>query len=516
MQTKFTASQDRELLERYESLPISYLLRYSILKGIESGAEVLGEIQGREQVKQDVLRALLSGAQPYLVSEEGTGKTRLARSVSKLLGPVPKIKGCPYNDDPKWPKDRMCPRCRASADPVRDFGIEWISGPERFSRIQGNEYTNEAKLLGLKDIQAIAKGMSPNDPLAFAGTGVFRANRGVLFVDELPAIRTKVQVLLHPIIEEKKAILEEYNWEYPLDLLVVSTGNPEGFSHVNEVPRPLLDRLETIYMDLPDENVEFMIMMMERFGGKDGGGREEEFPADFPKIADVKRKVLAPWWILSLINKSVRQSRTCRWLDKKASIRGTTRAIDHTYSSTEIERRRVTRLGDVGAGLKLALRGRVQLRQDLVDFENPRETIRKIDELSEDLVRNALFDLGNDIAVTWDREPIEKEVQAMIGGPSEGWPEFVRDSAILRERLQEIENMGREKLRLEKLVADEDDVLLEAEKNPEVQEEYLMSAAEFILNVCIRKNWLYPQDLSDAAEVYIPREISWAQKGTWR
>ena len=139
--------------------------------------------------------------------------------------------------------------------------IEWIGGTDRFSRIQGNEYTNEAKLLGLKDIQAIAKGMSPKDPLSFAGTGVFRANRGVLFIDELPAIRTKVQVLLHPIIEEKKAILEEYNWEYPLDLLVVSTGNPEGFSHVNEVPRPLLDRLETIYMDLPEEDVEFAIMM---------------------------------------------------------------------------------------------------------------------------------------------------------------------------------------------------------------------------------------------------------------
>ena len=170
-----------------------------------------------------------------------------------MLLPVPRIKGCPYNDDPKWPKSRLCPRCRESANPVTEFGIEWISGAERFSRIQGNEYTNEAKLLGLKDIQAIARGMSPKDPLAFAGTGVFRANRGVLFIDELPAIRTKVQVLLHPIIEEKKAILEEYNWEYPLDLLVVSTGNPEGFSHVNEVPRPLLDRLETVYMDLPDE-----------------------------------------------------------------------------------------------------------------------------------------------------------------------------------------------------------------------------------------------------------------------
>jgi hypothetical protein len=31
----------------------------------------------------------------------------------------------------------------------------------------------------------------------------------------------------------------------------MATGNPEGFSHVNEVPRPLIDRLETIYLDLP-------------------------------------------------------------------------------------------------------------------------------------------------------------------------------------------------------------------------------------------------------------------------
>jgi Mg-chelatase subunit ChlI len=513
MPLSLTAQQNKELLERYQPLPVSYLLRYSILKRIERGGEVLEDIHGREQVKEDVMRALLSGSQPYLVSEEGTGKTRLARSISRLLFPVPRIKGCPYNDDPKWPKTRMCPRCRESADPVTQFGIEWVSGQERFSRIQGNEYTNEAKLLGLKDIQAIARGMSPQDPLAFVGTGVFRANRGVLFVDELPAIRTKVQVLLHPIIEEKKAILEEYNWEYPLDLLVVSTGNPEGFSHVNEVPRPLLDRLETIYMDLPDEEVEFAIMMMERFGARDGSSPEGPFPEEFPRMEDALRSVLAPWWMLSLINKSVRQSRTCRWLDKKASIRGTTRAIDHTYSSTEIEGRRVTRLRDVVAGLKLALRGRVQLRQDLVDFENPRETMRKIDELSEDLVRNGLLDLGNEIAGAWDRERMGEQVAAMIDLPREGWPDFIRGSLPLRETLQEIERMGSERFRLDRLVAEDEDVLRAAEKNSRVQEEYLISAAEFIANICAGKKWIYPQN---AGDMFIPKEISWAQKGAWK
>ena len=103
------ASQNRELLERYQSLPISYLLRYSILKRIERGEEVLGEIQGREQVKEDVVRALLSGAQPYLVSEEGTGKTRLARSISKLLGPVPRIRAVPTTTTPNGRRSACAP-----------------------------------------------------------------------------------------------------------------------------------------------------------------------------------------------------------------------------------------------------------------------------------------------------------------------------------------------------------------------------------------------------------------------
>ncbi len=513
MPMTFSEGKTSALLEKYHPVATSHLLRYAILGRIERGEDVIPDIQGRQQIKEDVVRALLSGTHPYLVSEEGTGKTRLARSITKLLLPVPRIKGCPYNDDPKWPKEMLCPRCRESKQPERDFGIEWITGEERFSRIQGNEYTNEAKLLGLKDIQAIARGMSPKDPLSFAGTGVFRANRGLLFVDELPAIRTKVQVLLHPIIEEKKAILEEYNWEYPLDLIVVATGNPEGFSHVNEVPRPLLDRLETIYMDLPDEDVEFFIMMNERFGMKNGDAREEERVIDFPDAADLGRKVYTPWWILSLINKAVRQSRTCRWLDRKASIRGTTRAIDHTYSTTEMERRRVPRLVDVSKGLKLALRGRVQLRQDLVDFENPRETMRKVDEISDDLLRNALLDLSNEITAGWKKEDVVKEAEAMVSLAPAQWADFLRRSSVLQERLVELEKRGREKYGLDGEGETSEDVLQAIGQDDKVRAEYLSSAAEFFANVCAVKKWIYLQDVE---EVFTPREVSWGQKGTWR
>jgi len=503
-----------ELLDRYHPVSLFQQLRYEVLKRIDRREDILPLIQGRRNVKDDVARALLSGAHPYLVSLEGTGKTRLARSVSGLLGPVPKIAGCPYHDDPKWPRESLCPRCRSSADPVKEFGVEWIAGGERFSRVQGNEYTNESKLLGLKDIQAIASGMSPVDPATFTGTGVFRANRGILFVDELPAIRTKVQVLLHPIIEERKAILEEYGWEYPLDLCVVATGNPEGFSHVNEVPRPLIDRLETIYMDLPDEDTEFAIMLGGRYRGADDGS-VAGLGIGEPVFAEpVPRRTLAPWWVPAVINKAVRQSRACRWLDRASSIRGTLRALDHAYSSAELARRPVVGLEDVAAGVKLALRGRVQLRQDLIDFENPRETLAKIDELSDDLIRAAILDMAGEVAVSWDRDMVAKEAERLLGTPRSGWPGLVLGGPKnLRELITGLEKTGASRRHAEGAELEDNMIGESAARDNSVKDCYLDSALHFILAVSIALGFV----AADRAEcLYIPRQIEWATEAPWR
>ena len=495
-------------------MPVFEQLRYEIMRRLGAGEDLLPGIQGREKVKGDVIRTLLSSTHPYLVSVEGTGKTRLARSLAELLGPVPRIGGCPYNDDPKWPRESLCPRCRASADPVREFGVEWITGEERFSRVQGNEYTNESKLLGLKDIQAIASGLSPDDPRTFTGTGVFRANRGLLFVDELPAIRTKVQVLLHPIIEEKKSILEEYGWEYPLDLCVVATGNPEGFSHVNEVPRPLMDRFETIYMDLPEEEVEFAIMLMERSGRRN----EENGTGDWSAsavFADVTtRKSLAPWWLLRVIVKAARQSRSCRWLERASSIRGTARAHAHAYSSAELAGHPIVTLEDVSAGLKLALRGRVQLRQDLIDFENPRETLAKADELSDDLIRAAMVEMADGLTSSWDKLGIMAEAERLVALPREAWPGFLKEnSRHFRETLTRLERMGGDELGSRMAALDDGSIESLIKRDSRAFDSYLLSAVEFILSLSVVEGWLLPEN---AGGVYVPREIAWTSQDMWR
>ncbi|MDY6959321.1 MAG: hypothetical protein SVK08_09210, partial [Halobacteriota archaeon] len=75
-----TETQDFNL-ESYQPIPVIYELRQSILSKIGNGEEMLTDIDGRDETKLDIIRAILSGANPYLVSEEGTGKTRLARSL---------------------------------------------------------------------------------------------------------------------------------------------------------------------------------------------------------------------------------------------------------------------------------------------------------------------------------------------------------------------------------------------------------------------------------------------------
>jgi len=139
--------------------------------------------------------------------------------------------------------------------------------------------------------------------------------------------------------------------------------------------------------------------------------------------------------------------------------------------------------------------------------------MRKVDELSEELVRNALIDMGNEIADSWDRAEVEKEVRAMTSLDASSWPAFLKDSAVLKRRLEEIEQMGKAKIKAEAAGSGGEDVLAEAGRSPKVQEEYLLSAAEFIVNICLGRNWISSRE---AIGAYVPREIPWSQKTGWK
>ena len=477
-----------------------------MLKKLREGVDPLPDIQGRDETKRDVIRAVLSNSHPYLVSREGTGKTRLAESLAKLLPPVPKVKGCPYNCDPKWPAEWQCTSCREEEDPE----IEIIAGRERYSRIQGNEYTNEAKILGVKDIQAIIQGVSPTDPRAFIGTGVLRGNRGVVAVDELPAIPTKVQVLFHPMLQENKIILEEYAWERPIDIFFVATGNPTGFAHVNRIPEPLLDRLELIPMGLPDEPVERDIMFRERFRVYDEffTDRADEAPQEplYITTASLKRKVAAPWWIVDTLLKTTRYTRDCPNIDRGASIRGSIKALDHTYSTTEMRGGRVSSLGDAAEGLQLALRGRVRLRADLIGFDDrASEQMIQTARVVDDILWYALRDVGERIlAGLEESRALSKEVSELLSDDGaippglESYPKFT-------EALEWLNESGPEEA--EHLVTDLEDQLRGgiAGADPRDVEEYRRSALELLGNALLAKEII--RSLPEIDGLYVPRRM---------
>ena len=474
-------------LEKYTPVPVRYELRYVMLKKLQEGEDPLPDIQGRDETKQDLIRAVLSGCHPYLVSREGTGKTRLAESLAKLLPPVPKIKGCPYNCDPKWPEEWKCPACRGEDD----HEVEFIAGKQRYSRIQGNEYTNEAKILGVKDIQAIVKGESPTDPRSFIGTGVLRGNRGIVVVDELPAIPTKVQVLFHPMLQEDRIILEEYAWERPIDIFFIATGNPTGFAHVNRIPEPLLDRLELIPMGLPGEAVERDIMHRERFRVyddfyKDG---EEDEPQEYVHItpSSLRRRVAAPWWIIDIIAKASRYTRDCPHIDRGASIRGSIKALDHTYSTTEMRGARVSSLEDALHGLNLALRGRIRLRADLMGFDDrPSVIMARYDEVVEDVMYYAVRDVGERVlaGVEVGLSDLAKEVEDLLyseGGVNEG----MRSQSAVSEVMDWMDESTPE---ASPHLVDELEDQLRARiegADPATVEEYRLSGLEFIANALV-------------------------------
>ncbi|MCJ7731715.1 AAA family ATPase [Candidatus Bathyarchaeota archaeon] len=492
-------------LEHYKPMPVRYELRYMMLKHIREGKDPLPDIQGREETKNDVIRAVLSGSYPYLVSREGTGKTRLAESLAKLLPPVPRVKGCSYNCDPKWPREWKCPVCQDEDDPE----IEFISGSERYSRIQGNEYTNEAKILGVKDIQAIIGGDSPTDPSAFIGTGVLRGNRGVVCVDELPAIPTKVQVLFHPMLQENRIVLEEYNWVRPIDIFFVATGNPTGFSHVNRVPEPLLDRLELIHMGLPNESVEREIMFKEGFRVVDDFFTAPKRQADAAMLdinaASIKRQSFAPWWIVEVVEKTVRYTRECPNIERGSSIRGSIKSLDHAYSSTELRKASVCSLQDASEGLKLALRGRIRIRADLIGFdESPSAYMMKNNEVVEDVLWYAARDVGKSIITGLgdeiDAEMLAKEIGGYLSRKSE-LSEYVNLKTVI-DYMRGLQPWSKPVLvnDMETLIRDHPEAV-----DPSVYTDYVSGAVGLISHMLLAENII--DELPGSDLVYLPSRM---------
>jgi len=313
------------------------------------------------------------------------------------------------------------------------------------------------------------------------------------------------------MLQENKIILEEYAWERPIDLFFIATGNPTGFAHVNRIPEPLLDRLELIPMGLPDEPVEREIMHKERFRVYDEFFQERE-PAKTPEPLHIgpeslKRRVAAPWWIVDVIAKTSRHTRDCPNIDRGASIRGSIKALDHTYSTTEMRGGQVSNLADAAEGLNLALRGRVRLRADLIGFDDrPDESMARVDEVVEDVMWHAVRTVGARVLAVLDggEKALAREVDNLLSG-SGGISENIKAYPFVAEALNWMNEAG--PTGTAHLVDGLEDQLRNHIEGapPDVVEEYHLSALELVANALLASKATH--SFSDQSRIFIPRRM---------
>jgi len=152
-------------------------------------------------------------------------------------------------------------------------------------------------------------------------------------------------------------------------------------------------------MPPPSKEVDLEIAIKEKFKVNKTGYYDEQKEEIFlsePCYEDIKRVVALPWWIMLLLNEAIALSRKCDVLDKRpSSIRGSYRSLDHTYAGAELENRKIAHLKDAYHGLRLSLRGRIELKPDLIDFDHPADSFNRSAEFTEDLLAVAFGNYAN-------------------------------------------------------------------------------------------------------------------------
>jgi magnesium chelatase subunit I len=296
------------------------------------------EIIGQQEEKDQIKSALLSNRHIILVGSPGIGKTTLAKNISELLVSE-------YIIDPISKKK----------------SLKKISGEERFIRVQGSPDLTAEDLIGdIDPIKALKFG--PLSIEAFTPGKIFKANKGLLFFDEVNRCGEKLQNALLQVLQEGIVTIGSYTIDVPTDFIFIGTMNPDD-SSTEPLSDVFLDRFDLIYMNYPETlNNEKKIILL----------KSKKLDVEFPDS------------LLHMIVMFVRSLRENDNILRKPSVRATIGLYERSQANALIAKRNKVIFDDVKKAVISVLSHRIELKPSIKYLENPEDFIKQeFDKFSE-------------------------------------------------------------------------------------------------------------------------------------
>jgi Mg-chelatase subunit ChlI len=316
---------------------------------VKNGTSILDPWIGSEQTKKEILAVLISGRNVLLEGHPGVGKTLLAKSIAQSLPDI-QAKDCSFNCEPG---SVPCPQCHAENKQVIT-----IQGKNRFVRVQGSPEITAEDLIGDID-PVLAMQYGAFDSRAFFPGKIVKANRKILFVDEINRLSEKIQNTLLQVLQERELTVGNFDVNFAIDTVMISTMNSRDTSGIELLSEALKDRLERVVVPYPTESEE--VDILEMYGKK---------MVDVPQ--DIKKKII----------QVCQKTRIDEELEFPASPRSAIAIHDLSQGFARLRQSMEVNLEDLSRAVRLALLGRLTPSTES-DFFN--KTEEYIDRLKREL-----------------------------------------------------------------------------------------------------------------------------------